>query len=125
MKGRYRFNRGAHGQYQGGEGTAVLGRLGVSVPGAPAPFELARGRVGDRVDFLPNNMRTMLRTTLVGARGKLALARLMAGAKRWQPERVAGLTIGEWLDSFHLPDDARALMRMPRQRAPLATSKPS
>jgi Sigma-70 region 2/Flavin containing amine oxidoreductase len=65
-----------------------------------------------RVDFLPNNTRTMLRTTLIGARGKLALGRLMAGAKRWQPERVAGLTIGEWLDGFHLPDDARALMRM-------------
>jgi phytoene dehydrogenase-like protein len=112
VKGRYRFNRGAHGQFQGGENTAVLGRLGVSVPGAPAPFELARGQVGDRVDFLPSNMRTMLRTTLIGARGKLAMGRLMAGAKRWQPERVAGLTIGEWLDGFHLPDDARALMRM-------------
>lgn len=112
VKGRYRFNRGAHGQFQGGEATAVLGRLGVSVPGAPAPFELARGRVGDRVDFLPNGLRTMLRTTLIGARGKLALGRLMAGAKRWKPEPVAGLTIAEWLDGFHLPADARALMRM-------------
>src|SRR5689334_20120373 len=52
-KGRYRFNRGPHALYQGGEATAVLARLGVSVSGAFPPGKGARGRVGGRVDLLP------------------------------------------------------------------------
>src|SRR5436853_7882886 len=69
QKGRYRFNRGPHALYQGGEATAVLGRLGVSVTGAFPPGEGARGRLGDRVDVLPANFRTLLRTGLLSWRG--------------------------------------------------------
>jgi phytoene dehydrogenase-like protein len=108
-RGPYRFNRGAHALYQGGEATAVLGRLGVSVAGSPPPTA-ARGRLGDHIGILPGNTATLLRTDLVGARGKLALARFLAGIKRWRPEELAGLTIGQWLDRFHLPDDARRLV---------------
>jgi len=108
-KGRYRFNRGAHALYQGGEATAVLTRLGVSVTGAFPPGDGARGRIGDRVDVLPANLKTLLRTGLLSWRGKLAVARFLGGVKKWRPGDVAGLTIGQWLDSFHLPEDARRL----------------
>jgi len=108
-RGRYRFNRGAHALYQGGEATAVLARLGVSVTGAFPPGKGARGRIGDKIDVLPADLATMLRSRLVSLRGKLALARFLAGVKKWRPGDVAGLTIGQWLDGFHLPDDARRL----------------
>jgi phytoene dehydrogenase-like protein len=108
-RGRYRFNRGAHALYQGGEASAVLARLGVTAPGAPPPTR-ARGRLGDHVGILPANTATLLRTDLAGPRGKLALARFLGGVKRWKPEEWAGLTIGQWLDRFHLPEDARRLV---------------
>ena len=108
-RGRYRFNRGAHALYQGGEASAVLARLGVTAPGAPPPTR-ARGRLGDRVGILPANTATLLRTDLLGARGKWALARFLGGVKRWRPEELAGLTIGQWLDRFDLPEDARRLV---------------
>jgi phytoene dehydrogenase-like protein len=106
-RGRYRFNRGAHALYQGGEAAAVLGRLGVATPGAPPPSAGARGRLGDRVDVLPATAATLLRSRFLGLRGKVAVARFLAGVKKWRPADVAGLTIGQWLDSFHLPADAR------------------
>jgi phytoene dehydrogenase-like protein len=48
-----------------------------------------------------------LRTGLLSWRGKLAIARFLGGVKKWRPGDVAGLTIGQWLDSFHMPQDAR------------------
>ena len=108
-RGRYRFNRGAHALYQGGEATAVLARLGVTAPGAPPPADGARGRLGDRVEVLPATTATLLRSRLLGVRGKVALGSFLGGVKKWRPGDVAGLTIGQWLDGFHLPEDARRI----------------
>src|SRR6185295_8824699 len=52
-RGKYRFNRGPHALYRGGEAQAVLDRLGVSTPGALPPVKGAQARLGDRVDALP------------------------------------------------------------------------
>jgi phytoene dehydrogenase-like protein len=109
-RGRFRFNRGAHALYQGGEATAVLARLGVTAPGAPPPTDGARGRLGDKIGLLPGDTSSLVRTHLAGLRGKLALARFLAGVKRWKPEAYAGLTIGQWIDGFHLPADASRLV---------------
>ena len=106
-RGRYRFNRGPHALYRGGEASAVLARLGVSTPGAVPPAKGARGRLGDRIDVLPATAATLLRSRLLSVRGKLAITRFLAGAKKWRPADVAGLTVGQWLDTFRLPDDAR------------------
>ncbi|MGH9010996.1 MAG: phytoene desaturase family protein [Acidimicrobiia bacterium] len=106
-RGRYRFNRGPHALYRGGEATAVLARLGVSTPGAVPPASGARGRIGDRVDVLPATAATLLRSRLLSVRGKFALIRFLSGVKKWRPGDVAGLTVGQWLDTFKLPEDAR------------------
>ncbi|HVW34354.1 MAG TPA: NAD(P)-binding protein, partial [Acidimicrobiia bacterium] len=109
-RGPYRFNRGPHALYKGGEAQAVLARLGISTPGAEPPGAGARGRLGDRVDVLPADLRTLLRTHLLSVRGKLALARFLGGVKKWRPADLAGLTVGAWLDTFKLPDDARKVV---------------
>jgi phytoene dehydrogenase-like protein len=106
-RGRYRFNRGPHALYRGGEASAVLARLGVSTPGAVPPASGARGRLGDRVDVLPANFATLLRSRLLSVRGKVAIARFLGGVKKWRPSDLAGLTVGQWLDTFKLPEDAR------------------
>src|SRR2546421_13078725 len=72
-RGRYRFNRGPHALYRGGEAAAVLARLGVSTPGAVPPGSDARGRLGDRVDVLPSNFATRLATRRLACRGRVAL----------------------------------------------------
>jgi len=109
-RGRYRFNRGPHALYKGGEAQAVLGRLGVATPGAEPPGQGARGRLGDRVDILPADLKTLLRTHLLSVRGKVAIARFLGGVKKWRPADLAGLTVGQWLDTFKLPDDARKVV---------------
>ena len=110
-RGVYRFNRGPHGFFHSEEATAVLGRLGVPVPpGAPPPVERARCRLGDRIAKLPGSTRALLTTDLLTTRGKVAVGRVLAGAKRWRPDALAGLTIGQWIDDLRLPDDARALL---------------
>ena len=106
-RGKYRFNRGPHALYRGGEAQAVLARLGVSTPGAFPAVEGAQARLGDRVDALPATAATLLRSRLLSLRGKIALVRFLSGAKKWRPADVAGLTVGQWLDTFKLPEDAR------------------
>jgi len=106
-RGRYRFNRGPHALYRGGEAQAVLARLGVSTPGAVPYARGARGRIGDQVDVLPATATTLLRSRLLSMRGKVALIRFLSGVKKWRPADVAGLTVGQWLDTFKLPEDAR------------------
>ena len=110
-RGTYRFNRGPHALYRDGEAQAVLARLGVSTPGAVPPGSGTRGRVGDRVDLLPATPATLLRSRLLSVRGKLALVRFLSGVKKWRPADFARLTVGQWLDTFKLPEDARNVAR--------------
>jgi phytoene dehydrogenase-like protein len=109
-RGRYHFNRGPHALYRGGEAQAVLARLGVSTPGAVPPAKGARGRLGNKIDVLPADFGTLLRSRLVSVRGKIALARFLSGVKKWRPAELAGMTVGEWLDTFNLPDDTRKVV---------------
>ena len=111
-RGRYRFNRGAHALYNGGAAEATLARLGVTAAGAAPPAAGALGRIGNRIDLLPASTWTLVRSRLLRARSKPGLARFLGGMKQWKPADVAGLTIGEWLDSFDLAGDARAIVRM-------------
>lgn len=110
--GRFRFNRGPHAFYRGGPGEAVLARIGVAVSGAPAVIRGAQGRIGDRVELLPTDRDSVAGTRLLQSGSKPALARMLAGASRWRPEEVTGVSIAEWLDGFELPDDARAVAAM-------------
>lgn len=81
----FRFDQGPHALYRGGAAERVLGELGI------AP----RGRVPDvagvwvrdgRAHLAPSGRATLLRTTVVGRKGKLELARLLATLSGLRPE---------------------------------------
>lgn len=110
--GRFRFNRGAHALYRGGAGSAVLGRLGVRVSGARPPLAGALGRRGDEVGPLPTGPASLATTPLVSPRGKLRLARVLAGMRRWRPQRLADRTAAAWLDDLGLDGDERGIVEM-------------
>lgn len=105
----FRFNRGAHALYVGGSAQAVLDELGVPTPGA-TPTATPYGRRGDLVDRLPADARTLMTTSLVGWRGRVAVARVLGGIKRWRPAELAHVTVADWIDGMHLPPDAADLV---------------
>src|SRR5258708_1066391 len=44
-----------------------------------------------------------------GAEGKVGVGGVVGGGKKWGAGDVAGVTIGQGLDGFHLPEDARRM----------------
>ena len=110
--GRFRFNRGAHALYRTGAGRSVLGRLGVAVSGSPAPRAGSFGRRGERVERLPVGLASLARTGLASRRGKVRLARFLAGMRRWRPETLADRSGAAWLDDLGLDGDERGVVEM-------------
>ncbi len=105
------FNRGPHAVYLGGPAQRTLRALDCRLAGAP-PSAAVFGRLGDAVHPLPTNARGLLRTGLLGTRGKVALARFQARLAAAKPPALADTTFAEWLDGHHLPADARRLVEM-------------
>jgi len=110
--GRFRFNRGAHALYRAGAGSALLGRLGVRVSGARPPLAGALGRRGDDIGSLPTGPANLATTPLVSPRGKLRLARVLAGMRRWRPQALADRTAATWFDELGLHGDERGIVEM-------------
>jgi phytoene dehydrogenase-like protein len=108
--GRFRFNRGAHALYRGGQGRSVLRRLGVQVAGVGPPLAGALGRRGDIVDRLPYGPTSLARTRLLSGRERGRLARELAEFPRLRPDRLADRTVAEWFDERGLEGGVRALM---------------
>lgn len=103
------FNRGPHALYLGGHAERVLGNLGVAPAGGP-PSKESAGLVGDRIGVLPGGASTLLRTSLLGARGKLAIGTLLGGLAKVDAAGLSGVSLASWLDSRRLPHDARQLV---------------
>jgi phytoene dehydrogenase-like protein len=108
--GRFRFNRGAHALYRGGEGRAVLRRLGVRVAGVGPPLAGALGRRGDLVDRLPYGPKSLARTRLLSGRERARFARELAEIPRLRPDLLADRTVAEWFDERGLEGGVRALL---------------
>ncbi|HQZ32866.1 MAG TPA: NAD(P)-binding protein [Ilumatobacteraceae bacterium] len=108
-RGGFVFNRGPHALYLAGEGFKVLARLGVNPEGGP-PSTGGKGSVGDRMGALPLGATALVRTSLLGVRGKLALARLMTGVAKVDTAELGGVSFASWLDEQHLPVDARQMV---------------
>jgi phytoene dehydrogenase-like protein len=97
--GEFRFNLGPHALYAGSHGIAVLRELGVPFTGAkPSPsgaFAIARGAK----HALPGGFLSLVTTGLFGLPAKLETARLLGGFGRIDPQPLARLPMGQWLDA--------------------------
>lgn len=111
QRGDVLFNRGPHALYLEGPAHRLLSALGVPVDGGP-PVADGAGLLRDRIGVLPGTAASLARTTLLGTRGKVAVARLMTRLPRVDATRLTGVTFEEWLGDAALPEDARRLVEM-------------
>ncbi len=107
----FHFNMGAHALYLGGPGTAVLRSLGVEPQGTPPPVARYRLLAGGALHRFPAGPSSLARTTALGSRGKVELARLMAGLGRLDPVRLATISFDGWLADRGLRPDTEAVVR--------------
>lgn len=105
------FNEGGHALYVGGPGMDVLRSLGVQVDGVPPPLRRYQALAAGRLHRLPGDPASLLRTPLLGARGRAQLVQFLASLPRLQPERFQGRSVREWLGGMDLRADAEALVR--------------
>lgn len=96
------LNRGAHALYEHGAGAGVLARLGVRPTGDRPPLRGGLGRHGDRIGLLPSSAGAILRTSLLGARDRIRVARLFASIGRWEPADLRGTSTEAWFDALGL-----------------------
>jgi phytoene dehydrogenase-like protein len=105
----YLFNRGPHALYLGGHAQRVLEHLGVEIAGG-SPSSSAFGSRASNVASLPGNPRTLLSTSLLGWRGKLAIGKLFGGLARIRLDNLHDVSMQQWLESRRLSADAAALV---------------
>ncbi len=107
----FTFNMGAHALYMAGPGARVLGSLGIPILGEPPPLARYRAQHRGTLEVLPTGIQSLLATRAVAPRGKLQLARLLAGLPRLDASRLRSMSVGSWLAERRLRPDAEALVR--------------
>ncbi len=105
------FNLGPHALYEGAELMTTLAELAVPFHGS-APSTRIVLEIGGRVERLPVDARSLLRTGAVTGRARVATASLLAGLRSGRGPLPTGLTLDEWLAERRLPEEAAALVRM-------------
>lgn len=111
-RGGFMFNRGPRALYLGGTGTQILGSFGIQPAGGKPPLAGATGVRDGRLGLLPGNPWSLLRTDLLKARSKVAVARLLARLPRLRPQDNDGESVDQWLAETELPGDAADLVHM-------------
>ena len=96
----YRFNRGPHALYLGGEGAAVLRRLGVVPTGSAPATAGAQMMFGGSTYLAPGGPASLLRTRLLGTRDKADVARVLRRLPALDPAAVASRSVRELVDEL-------------------------
>ncbi len=107
----FRFDQGPHALYRNGAAERVLGELGIRPSGRAPDVGGVWVRDG-RAHRAPAGAATLLRTTAVGWRGKLELARLLATLPRMRPAEHAHRTTQEWIEGTLRDEGARQVTAM-------------
>ena len=103
----FRFNLGPRALYLGGAGHKVLRGFGIEARGGAPDGDRAHGLLNGELVRLPGTARSLLTTSLLGARGKVAIARLLGGLAKLKPRDYAHQTARAWLDMLRLPARCR------------------
>lgn len=107
----FRFDQGPHALYRGGAAERTLAELGIRPVGAVPRAGGVLVRDG-RLHRAPAGPVSLLRTTAVGRRAKLELARVLATLPRLRPGEHADRTVADWIDGTVRDEGARDVLAM-------------
>jgi NAD(P)-binding Rossmann-like domain len=96
----YRFNRGPHAWYLGGEGAAVLRQLGLTPTGSPPATSGAHVAFGGRTYLAPGGPTSLLRTRLLTARDKVDLATAMRRLTALDASELGSRSVRQLVDDL-------------------------
>lgn len=105
------FNSGPRAFYTGGPGEAALAALGIAVRGGAPDANHSYGARAGRVHRLPAGPLTLARTSLLSARSKLTVGRLLATLGRVDTSGLGSVSVRQWMADAGLRDDAVDLVR--------------
>ena len=109
----FHFNQGAHALYRGGAAWDVLHGFGITPRGASPVATRAYGLRSDgTLDALPGTFRSLLRTRVLGARGKLELLRVLARPAGMATTVTPGTSLQQWIDGTSRRSDVRAVLAL-------------
>jgi phytoene dehydrogenase-like protein len=102
--GGYRFNMGPHALYRNGPADAVLEELGVRLAGRRPDVSRGFGYCEGRLHVLPGGPISLLTTSLLGARDKLALGAMLARFPKLDPAPWFGRSVRDFTtETFRSP----------------------
>ena len=107
----FSFNRGPHAVYLGGPAHQVLTRLGIPLRGG-FPSARPHGVLDGGVHPLPTGAAGLLRSPVLGWKGRVAVAKLLQQLPKIDASELADRTFDSWLDELSVPTDARRLVSM-------------
>jgi phytoene dehydrogenase-like protein len=110
---RFLLNQGAHALYRGGPAWAVLADFGISPQGNPPDAAHARGlRADGSLPPLPASVSTLATSSMLGARGKLQMAKVLGRAQHLADGAEAGTSAQQWIDGRSADVTVRALLAL-------------
>jgi phytoene dehydrogenase-like protein len=105
------FNRGIHALFTGGEGNAVLDKLGVRLTGAAPPLDRYRLLADGAQHVLPLDPNGLAETTYLDTADKAQLGDLFGRLPTLDALRLAGQSVGGWLGELDLRPKVDALLQ--------------
>lgn len=105
------FNQGPHALYLGGAGITVLRSLGLEPEGGVPPTTGALGVLADRLELLPGDAGSLLRTHLLSPADKVESARVLARLGRLDPTTLGGQGAEKWVEASAGRPRVRQLLR--------------
>jgi phytoene dehydrogenase-like protein len=106
----FTLNEGPHALYRAGHATRVLRSLGIEPEGGDPPLERSMAWTGGTAYPLPVTPLALLRSKMLGARGKLAAARIASALQSGHDGAAPGLALSEWLDHKRVTTNVRAMV---------------
>lgn len=94
----FTLNQGPHALYVDGELRSTLKTLGINPTGAPPEIKGATASIGAKTGLLPGGLISLLRTSLLPARGKRQLLKFLAGIAKIDTDSLASTTVAQWID---------------------------
>ena len=107
------LNQGAHALYRGGPAWATLTDFGIEPQGNAPDASTAKAlRADGTLAPLPASVGSLATTSLLNARGKLQIARILARTAHLADTVEPGTSLQQWIDGRSRDATVRALLRL-------------